>query len=87
MSDRLFSIALEPRTRLSLCVDLVPYPGDVCLRCGGPVTSESIGQPALFRHGGYGATRMSTFLLCRDQKCRGVRLSRVIEVRPERRAS
>ena len=29
---------------------------DGCHQCGGPLTTQAAGQPALFRHGGYGAT-------------------------------
>lgn len=82
----LFEVTVEKRPVLSRCTDLIPLRRDVCLACGGPVEHESVGQPALFRHGGYGATRMTTFAVCRDRECLAVRFVRSIEVRPERAA-
>lgn len=80
----LFTIEVETRPPLSRCTDLIPLRRDACLGCGGPVEAESVGQPALFRHGGYGATRMTTFAVCQNPECLAVRFVRTIEVRPER---
>ena len=37
----------------SKAIAVIP-PG--CPECGGPIFTEGVGQLALFRHGGYGAT-------------------------------
>lgn len=78
---RLFDTArvTGPRSR---CTDLVPLARALCLACGSETRTATIGEPALFRHGGYGATRLTTFLLCANEACRAVRFLRVEEVRP-----
>ena len=43
---------------------LVLLPSDACPSCGGTLQTMSVGQPALFRHGGYGATLASTVRWC-----------------------
>ncbi len=83
--DRLLDVTLELRGPRSRCTDLVPLGRDVCTKCGGPVQREAIGQPALFRHGGYGGTQMTAFVVCLDTNCRQVRIAAVYEVRPDRR--
>lgn len=85
MKQRLLEVERAPKPKLSRCRDLVPVERDTCFVCGGPIRHESIGQPALFRHGGYGATRMTTFAICTERACRAVRIVRTIEVRPDRR--
>lgn len=80
----LFTVELEKRAPTSRCRDLVPLRRDACLACGGPTRDESVGQPALFRHGGYGATKMTTFAVCDNRDCLAVRFVRSIEVRPDR---
>lgn len=87
MKPGLFTVTVETRRPTTRCTDLVPLPRDDCLACGGPTTVESVGQPALFRHGGYGATRMETFAICLARACRAVRLVRTVEVRPDRRGA
>ena len=79
---RLLDVERVGRGPLSRCTELVPLERDRCYRCGADVDRESVGQPALFRHGGYGATRMTTFLVCLDARCRTVRCAAVVEVSP-----
>lgn len=87
MRSRLFDVpSVDRGPVLSKCRELVPLPKDTCRRCGGATRRESVGQPALFRHGGFGATRMTTVLACVSSACRAVRQTQVDEVRPERRA-
>lgn len=70
---------VAPRSK---CRDLVPLPRHTCLGCGGATVEATIAQPALLRHGGYGATRVVTRLACVDPLCGMVRVARVDEVRP-----
>jgi len=51
-----------------------------CPECGGPLVSVTAHQPALFRHGGYGATRRTTWTAC--PHCRWSLEAAVDEVRP-----
>ncbi|MCI0635548.1 MAG: hypothetical protein L0206_16785 [Actinobacteria bacterium] len=37
---------------------------DVCPECGGRLETLAVGQPALIRHGGYGATRRTAVRFC-----------------------
>lgn len=83
MKPALFTVEYETREPLSKCRDLIPLKRDACLSCGAPTRMESAGQLALFRHGGYGATRMTTFAVCPNRDCLAVRFVRTIEVRPE----
>ena len=83
--QQLFTATLERRAPVSKCVELVPLERERCLACGGQVNVRKMGQPALFRHGGYGATRVVTTLECRDIACGAVRESRIDEIRPDRR--
>lgn len=54
-----------------------------CPACGGPLTEAVVETPALFIHGGYGATRRSTWAICPDTDCRWS-IERVVEeTRPE----
>lgn len=76
------AVVTGPRSR---CRELVPLSRESCLVCDGPLRRETVAQPALLRHGGYGATRQETFVLCVDEECGWVRLANTIEVRPDRR--
>ena len=82
MKPRLFDFERARTGPRSRCLELVPLERDRCYRCGTDVDVESIGQLALFRHGGYGATQMSTFHICRNSKCRCVRLANIVETNP-----
>ena len=43
---------------------VVELPRDVCPECGTVLADEAVAQPALFRHGGYGATRRDVVARC-----------------------
>lgn len=73
-----------PRSR---CTDLVPLRREVCPRCGDGMRRETFTELALFRHGGYGANRSTTWAICAAQKCRAVRCVQVIETNPRRLAA
>jgi len=62
--------------------ELVPLPRHVCHRCGAPVKPWTFTEPALLRHGGYGANRATTFEVCQNRKCKAVRLVEVAEQNP-----
>lgn len=62
MKQALFDAPAIRRERTSKA--LVPVSLDACPSCGGLLLSDTHGQLALFRHGGYGATRMTTTLSC-----------------------
>ena len=87
MKPRLFDFERARQVPRSKCTSLVPLDVQRCFRCRSEVDVESVGQLALFRHGGYGATQMSTFHLCRNTKCRAVRLANVVEVNPRVKAT
>ena len=57
---------------------------DGCPECdnidGHGLVTQVIREPALFRHGGYGATRQTTVYVCFD--CRWSRVAEIQEVRP-----
>jgi hypothetical protein len=80
--ERLFDAAPVGRGPRSSCKELVPLPRRACLRCGGATVETVVAQPALLRHGGYGATREVTRLACVDPACAAVRVARVDEVKP-----
>lgn len=44
---------------------LAVLPRDACPECLGPLAEREFGEMALFRHGGYGATRSSVTAWCR----------------------
>lgn len=43
---------------------LVPLDPTACPDCGAPLDEITSGQPALLRHGGYGATIQQTIRYC-----------------------
>lgn len=63
---------------------MVREPG--CPECGTPLIAASIHQPALFIHGGYGATKKITWALCPNKECRWSLEHVIEEVRPDRGA-
>ena len=69
---------------MSLVMDreLVPLARHACHRCGGPIKLTTFTEPALLRHGGYGADRATTFEVCTNRKCKAVRLVEVAEQNP-----
>lgn len=60
--------------------ELVPVAADACPTCAGVLLVMSIAQPALFRHGGYGATQRQTERWC--PTCGWHLLAEVVEVNP-----
>jgi hypothetical protein len=62
VADGLF--ATHPRARWRGSRALVALPRDRCPVDQLPLVVELYGQPALFRHGGYGATVLSTVRRC-----------------------
>ena len=53
---------------------------DACTRCGAPTRTVELHEPALLRHGGYGATRRTRYVAC--PTCHLIRLTEVKEIRP-----
>lgn len=45
-------------------MSLVPLVAGHCPNCGIPVDAETVDQPALFLHGGYGGTRRTVTRFC-----------------------
>ena len=84
MRPALFPTGKKTQISRTSCKELVPLPRDECHACHGPIIFESVGQLALFKHGGYGATRLTTFAVCRDSQCLVVRFVGCTEIRPER---
>jgi hypothetical protein len=81
MRPTLFDAPRETRTG-SRCTDLLPLSRTACLKCGGLTVLSTMSEAALFRHGGYGATRVVTRRACADPDCPGLRIVSVDEVRP-----
>lgn len=55
-----------------------------CPECATPLIAASVTQPALFRHGGYGASKRTTWAICPNTECRWSVEHTVEEVRPDR---
>ena len=55
-----------------------------CPECGTPLIAASIAQPALFIHGGYGATRKITWAVCPNGECRWTLEHTIEEIKPDR---
>lgn len=56
-----------------------------CPDCGGRLATQTVAQPALFIHGGYGATRTTTWRVCINGRCRWSHERVIEETRPDRR--
>lgn len=82
MSQRLLDVERIRRPKWTGSVALVILDRDHCLRCRSETVERRVAQPALLRHGGYGATKKTTFRFCPE--CRWFFISDVTEVRPER---
>lgn len=75
----------EPeRTRNGPPGPLVVLDPTVCPACTSPVRDVTWDQPALLRHGGYGATRRVVQRTC--DRCGWTLRIRIDEIRPDRRA-
>lgn len=78
---------LAPTARWTGSTALVPFDRDACPSCGGLVTTVTVAEAPLFRHGGYGATRRSVSRICasslaRETLCRWGMTVGVTEVNP-----
>lgn len=85
MTDRLLDVAREIGPRWEGSVALVPVDCGECPRCMNRTRRLTVHQAALLRHGGYGATERTTYLLC--DVCDWSRVADVTEVRPDRRSA
>lgn len=79
----LFQTAPEARRRRRSRVLALRDPG--CPECGHSLAEHTVDQPALLVHGGYGATRRTTWSICANRDCRYAHQRAVDEVRPEQR--
>lgn len=61
-------------------MSLVPLPTSLCPECGADLDHLTVEQPALIRHGGYGATAQSRLRTC--PACAFVFHAEQNEVRP-----
>lgn len=66
--DRVALFEVTPAKRWTGSRALVVVVG--CPDCGGPLVERTVGQMALFVHGGYGADRTSTWAICANRECR-----------------
>ena len=62
---------------------LVPYERGCCPSCGTVLVEVVAEEPALFYHGGYGATRQTVTAFCTSDRCSWWMVRSVSEVRPE----
>lgn len=84
MADRLLDVKRTTTARWTGSLEIVPLPRDRCLRCGAQVEQTTFGQPALFVHGGYGATERTTLAICSAPGCWWWRTTDITEVNPRR---
>ena len=67
-----------------MAATLLPLPADACPSCGSPLVVLSARQPAMFSHGGYGATERATTRACPAPACGWALLAEVQAERPPR---
>lgn len=72
-------VEARPRRARGTTKDLVPANLFACPDCGDTLTTQTIAEAALIRHGGYGATRSTRRLFC---LCGWALTIEVTEVRP-----
>lgn len=70
--------------RTGFSTALVPVDTSVCPDCGSDLNVTTSHAPALFRHGGYGATGRTTVVHCSNTECRWWMETEHTEVRPDR---
>lgn len=81
MAERLFDV--EDKARRQLAGNLpVPCDRATCPDCGGATIKGSVGEQALFIHGGYGATRTSIVRYCLSPRCLWSLTESVTETNP-----
>ena len=78
---RLFDVEAKER-RLRTCTDLVAVDLANCPECGAGTVPMVAHQPALFRHGGYGATAYTVTLHCLGVRCSWAMETERTEVSP-----
>ena len=78
---RLFEVDSGTR-RTGFSKELVPVATESCPDCDSPMESTTIHEPALLRHGGYGATARTTVVRCSNRGCRWWMETERTEVRP-----
>lgn len=66
---RLFDVEQNGR-RTGFSKALVPVDTSRCPECGTALDATTIHEPALLRHGGYGATARTTVVHCPNSECR-----------------
>jgi hypothetical protein len=79
--DRLFDVDRR-EVRHGTTTALVAVETVVCPSCGSDTVRGSLGEPALFRHGGYGATRETITDRCTSRQCDWKLVVSVTEVSP-----
>jgi len=63
-------------------MSLVAIPPDLCPRCGHFTREVIVEEPALLRHGGYGATRQTVTVVCDTDGCGWTHTPRSGEIAP-----
>lgn len=81
MSTRLFDIEVKAR-RKGTTTALVALDPKLCPTCGDDVMHVTTCQPALLRHGGYGATLEVVTAHCWNDACRWMMQLRQTEISP-----
>jgi hypothetical protein len=80
MGERLFDV--PEKRRIEGCTDLVPLDRERCPDCGSDLGVITLDEPALVRHGGYGATRQTITVHCLNEECRWFLRRSVTETNP-----
>lgn len=83
MSDRLFDVATKER-RTGTTTALVALDPTICPACGNDLSTTTLAQGALVRHGGYGATTEIVTAHCERRSCHWSMQRRSTEVSPRR---
>jgi hypothetical protein len=74
----------DPQVRWDGSRAVVPIERGACPACGAPPVEVVFGEPQMFRHGGYGATRETVVDVCTAPPlvCRWTLVRSVTEIRP-----
>lgn len=81
MTAKLFEVEQRPKWEGGRALELAPR--DPCPRCGKPTHEQTMEEPALLRHGGYGAMRFTRQVVC-VRGCGWFLTLEQTEVRPPR---
>lgn len=79
---RLFDVEAKARRERG-STDLVALDPAVCPDCGAATVPMTVHEPALLRHGGYGATRRTITMRCVGVRCSWSMETDVTEVNPK----